>query len=111
MQWVCPSQPHTGKQASHRRAGVVSERYCGLGAARTALRGALQDPASLLRPLAGALGGLAGGLDPGGLPLSEYAGAVREGVTVLGDVLAGLDDPAQLGKGLGLPLGDALGSV
>jgi hypothetical protein len=80
-----------------------------LGDALKKVRDAVEhDPAALLQPLADALGALAGGLVPQDLPVDEYLAAVREGAGLIARALEGLGDPAQLGKGLGLGLGEAL---
>ncbi|MBP0445833.1 hypothetical protein J8J14_13720 [Roseomonas sp. SSH11] len=76
------------------------------------LRALSEDPAALLGPLLGAVGGLAGTLRPADVPVEPYIRAVKEGAEAVSGLLRDVDGtPASWLRALKLPVGEALTSL
>ncbi len=87
------------------QGGATQTALGNLGGLLGNLRGTLDEPESLIKPLVDAVAGLAEPLQINRLPMAQYLEAVKQGAEILKGVFEGLNgDPTTLGKFLGRSL-------
>ncbi|MGB5156360.1 hypothetical protein [Desulfobacterium sp. N47] len=89
--------------------GAADAALSTLGELLNQLKEEFDSPEKLLLPLIESVGSIGDTIDTDSLPIGEYLEAIQSGAQIIATLVEGVgDDPAKLGKVLGLSLGDML---